>query len=241
MHAVRNLVFFLPLMLLAACGTPSAPAKPASQSMPSGSAAPRDNDLPYGEISPDRKEIVLKPLMLMPPDGPLVHIYSGFSFPAKLGDFQRNLHGVQIYTSSGDDVSVDFNEPVARVHGTLYVYPTHGQTLSQEFDRRIQEVEQFYGDTKLVSSGNTTVTPKKLAARMARLTFTFQPRGGSGGIPVHSVLVVGQQDQWFVEYRLTYPAENEEQAAPAIAKLLRAFAWPEPEKGKKKSGERKSA
>ena len=155
-------------------------------------------------------------------DAPMVHVLSGFSFPARIGSFQRDSSFV--YNEAGDDVSVGYHENAARIVATLYVYPTHGSTLAKELAMRENEVSQVHPDAQLISSGNVAVTPKQNKALFASFTFVADFAGTQQKLL--SDLVVAQMGDWFVEYRMSYPAESGDMAQPKLKLLLQTFAWP---------------
>ena len=155
-------------------------------------------------------------------EAPLVHALSGFAFPERIGAFRRGP--VLRYNNAGDDVSVGYDEDSAEIVATLYVYPTHGRTLEAEFAARQHEVSQAHPDAQLISSGNVAVTPKRISAPSASYTFAVEVAGGEQQL--RSELLVAQAGNWFVEYRISYPAENQASAAAKIKTLLQKFAWP---------------
>lgn len=156
------------------------------------------------------------------PGSPVVHTLSDFEFPLHVGSFER---GEAIrYSPTGDDVSMGYNEPNVHIVATLYVYPAHGRSLAQEFASRQREVTGTYPKVKLLSRGWTKVTPKARPAMIARYLITADIRGEPREL--RSELLVAQTGKWFVEYRISYAAENQEQAQPKVDELKAAFAWP---------------
>ncbi len=203
MHKLARLLLAVGVTLLAGCATAPAPEQGAERA---------------NESAQENKIFVEKQ------DGTLKHVMSGFLFPTRLGSFERGP--VNQYNEQGDDVSVGYNEYSSLIIATLYVYPTHGSSLSEEFARRQNEIANFrdYSNVKLVSTANVTVTPRKLKAMQASYTLTA---GLAGKIrPVESVLLVAQQGDWFIEYRISYPAAHHDDALPKVQKLEHTFAWP---------------
>ncbi len=156
------------------------------------------------------------------PDAPMVHAASGFSFPARIGAFERGQ--VIQYTQEGDDVSVGYDEAQSGIVATLYVYPTRGRSLGEEFSGRQREVNGSYPTVDLVSTGKAQVTPRHQPAMQAIYLLVAE----LGGKPrkLRSELLVAQAGKWFVEYRISYPAENQAAAQPKVNQLKQAFAWP---------------
>ena len=155
-------------------------------------------------------------------DAPIVHVLSSFSFPAQIGGFRRG-EPTQ-FNEAGDDVSMAYYEDAALIVVTLYVYPTHGSTLADEFIARKNEVSHVHPDAELISSATVAVTPKHVKASSASYAFAGEFAGKERKL--RSELLVAQSGKWFVEYRISYPAENQAIAAPKIKKLLQTFAWP---------------
>ncbi len=156
------------------------------------------------------------------PDAPMVHVPSGFSFPAHIGAFERGQ--VIQYTQEGDDVSVGYDEAQSGIVATLYVYPTHGRSLAEEFSGRQQEVNGSYTKVELISTGKAQVTPKHQPAMLATYLLVAEIKGQPRKL--RSELLVAQAGKWFVEYRISYPAENQAAAQPRVNQLKQAFAWP---------------
>jgi len=156
------------------------------------------------------------------PNGSIMHRESGFVFPAHIGNFHRRSEDK--FDAMGHDVSVSYFCSPTPIVATLYVYPTGGLSLDQEFQRRQSEVEQAHPGAKLMSRGATTVSPKRVRA----LTAEYQFSGNFGGSDqaLHSVLIVAQRGPRFIEYRMTFPSSERTAAAAQAAKLSQQFAWP---------------
>ncbi len=205
MHKLTKILLVLGMALLAGCA--SAPSTQQGAEKANESAAEES-----GQVFVEKQ------------DGTLKHVLSGFLFPVKLGSFERGP--VKGYNPRGDDVSVGYNEYSSQIIATIYVYPTHGRSLADEFAGRQDEVANFrnYSDVKLVSTSTVEVTPKKVKAMQATYTLTA---GLAGKVrPVRSELLVAQQGDWFIEYRISYPAANHDTAMPKIKALEQTYAWP---------------
>lgn len=155
-------------------------------------------------------------------DGALVHRYSRFSFPARLGRFQRVMP-LQ-YDATGRDVSVGYNLGFPPTVVTIYVYPVGGATLEQEFARLQREVTGMHANPRLVDRGTTTVSPAKIRVLSAEYTYTERFAGRVQ--PVRSTLLVARRGGLFVEYRISYPAESAPVAGKPARQLTQDFAWP---------------
>src|ERR1700740_1611419 len=63
----------------------------------------------------------------VPLDGNIRHIASGFSFPNKIGKFQRVM--TRQYDAAGQGVSVGYEVDRPRIAATIYVYPRSGRAI----------------------------------------------------------------------------------------------------------------
>src|ERR1700740_782438 len=95
-------------------------------------------------------------------DGNILHIASGFSFPNKIGQFQRVM--TRQYDAAGQGVSVGYEVDHPRIAATIYVYPSSGRLLETEFVVRENEIVALHRDTKLIDRGTGFVGPKKIPA-----------------------------------------------------------------------------
>jgi hypothetical protein len=162
-------------------------------------------------------------------DGNIVHIASGFSFPNKIGDFQRVM--ARQYEATGRDVSVGYNNDKSQVAATIFLYPSRGRLLETEFVVRENEIVAQHQGTKLVDRGTALITPKKTSALMANYEYTDTFAGRVQLL--RSRLVVAQGGEWDIEYRFTYPASEGVAGASMVDFLQKSFVWPETiQKGK---------
>jgi hypothetical protein len=162
-------------------------------------------------------------------DGNIVHIASGFSFPNKIGDFQRVM--ARQYEATGRDVSVGYNNDKSQVAATIFLYPSRGRLLETEFVVRENEIVAQHQGTKLVDRGTALITPKKTSALMANYEYTDTFAGRVQLL--RSRLVVAQRGEWDIEYRFTYPASEGVAGASMVDFLQKSFVWPETiQKGK---------
>jgi len=156
----------------------------------------------------------------------VTHAPSGFLFPLQIGNFQRVGTRFQTYNTEGTDVSIGYNSTQLPMVITVYVYPVNGQLLANEFISKQNEIRQHYSDAHLDSSGNVLVTPEQLKALSAR--YHFHANFAGKYQLVSSQLVVGQSGDYFVEYRITYPADWQTYADMDAIYFTSAFDWPKP-------------
>jgi hypothetical protein len=162
-------------------------------------------------------------------DGNMVHVASGFSFPNKIGDFQRVM--ARQYEATGKDVSVGYNDEKPQVAATFFIYLSRGRLIETEFVVRENEIVAQHQGTKLVDRGTALITPKKTSALMANYEYTDTFAGRVQLL--RSRLVVAQRGDWDIEYRFTYPASEGASAAAKVEFLQNSFVWPEAmQKGK---------
>jgi hypothetical protein len=156
----------------------------------------------------------------------LVHVASQFLFPPQIGELRRVL--TKQYDQAGRDISVDYNGDRPQIAAAIYVYPVHGKTLQEEFRFRQNEVVSQHPNAKVVTSGPTSVSPAKIAGLMTDYAYMDKFRGRVQKL--RSRLVVAEQGDWSVEYRLTYPESGGKNAATRVDSLLASFSFPAPSK-----------
>jgi hypothetical protein len=156
-------------------------------------------------------------------DGVMVHIASGFSFPGKIGNFQRVM--TRQYDVAGQGVSVGYEVDKPRIAATIYVYPSNGRLLDTEFVVRENEIVTLHQDTKLIDRGTGFVGPKKTPALVANYEYTDTFAGKVQ--PLRSRLVVARRGDWNIEYRFTYADSEGAAGASLVDSLQNSFVWPE--------------
>jgi hypothetical protein len=156
-------------------------------------------------------------------DGNITHIASGFSFPNKIGQFQRVM--TRQYDTAGQGVSVGYEVDRPRIAATIYVYPSSGRLIETEFVVRENEIVALHQDTKLIDRGTGFVGPKKIPALVANYEYTDTFAGKVQ--PLRSRLVVVRRGDWNIEYRFTYAASEGANGASLVDFLQNGFVWPE--------------
>jgi hypothetical protein len=156
-------------------------------------------------------------------DGNMVHIASGFTFPGKIGNFQRVM--TRQYDATGQGVSVGYEDDKPRIAATIYVYPSNGRQVETEFVVRENGIVAQHQDTKLVDRGTGSVSPKKISALVANYEYTDTFAGKVQ--PLRSRLVVARRGDWNIEYRFTYAAAEGANGASLVDSLQNGFIWPE--------------
>ena len=156
-------------------------------------------------------------------DGNIIHIASGFSFPNKIGQFQRVM--TRQYDTAGQGVSVGYEVDRPRIAATIYVYPSSGRLLETEFVVRENQIVAQHQDTKLVDRGTGFVSPKKIPALVANYEYTDNFAGKVQ--PLRSRLLVARRGDWNIEYRFTYAATEAASGAALVDFLQNGFGWPQ--------------
>jgi hypothetical protein len=156
-------------------------------------------------------------------DGNIDHVASGFSFPNKIGEFQRVM--ARQYDVNGRDISVGYNDSKPQIAAIIFVHQSRGRQLETEFVVRENEIVTQHEGTKLLDHGTALITPKKTPALMANYEYTDNFAGRVQ--PLRSRLLVAQLGEWNIEYRFTYPASEGASAASLVDFLQSSFRWPE--------------
>src|SRR5215469_9471969 len=156
-------------------------------------------------------------------EGNITHIASGFSFPNKIGQFQRVM--TRQYDSAGQGVSVGYEVDKPRIAATIYVYPSNGRLIETEFVVRENEIVTLHQDTKLIDRGAGFVGPKKAPALVANYEYTDTFAGKVQLL--RSRLLVARRGDWNIEYRFTYAASDGANGASLVDSLQNGFVWPE--------------
>ena len=165
-------------------------------------------------------------------DGNIVHMASGFSFPNKIGKFQRVM--TRQYDATGQGVSVGYEVDTPRIAATIYVYPSSGRLLETEFVVRENQIVALHHDTKLVDRGTRFVSPKKIPALVANYEYTDTFAGKVQSL--RSRLLVVRRGDWNIEYRFTYAASEGANGASLVDFLQNGFVWPEEGPSSQSSG-----
>jgi hypothetical protein len=156
-------------------------------------------------------------------DGNIIHLASGFSFPSKIGQFQRVM--TRQYDKAGQGVSIGYEVDRPRIAATIYVYPSSGRLIETEFVVRENEIVALHQDTKLIDRGSGFVGPKRIPALVANYEYTDTFAGKVQ--PLRSRLVVVRRGDWNIEYRFTYADSEGANGASLVDFLQNGFAWPE--------------
>jgi hypothetical protein len=87
-------------------------------------------------VAPDNSPAESPPFNVVQGDG-LLHVASGFLFPAQIGEFRRIV--TKQYDQAGRDISVGYNADGPEIAATIFIYPVHGKKPEEEFQFRKNE------------------------------------------------------------------------------------------------------
>ncbi|MBV9272749.1 MAG: hypothetical protein JO333_02555 [Verrucomicrobia bacterium] len=183
-------------------------------------------------VAPGNSPAQSPPFNVVQGDG-LLHVASGFLFPAQIGEFRRIV--TKQYDQAGRDISVGYNADGPEIAATIFVYPVHGKKLEEEFQFRKNEVVSQHPAAKVTAHGPASVSPARISALMAEFLYTDIFRGRPQKL--RSRLIVAQRGEWSAEYRITYPASGAKKAAAQADYLVATFAWPSPDKTEQSEGQ----
>jgi hypothetical protein len=160
------------------------------------------------------------------------HYYSGYSFPRKVGPFERGE--LRVYDANERDVSVGYTARGPLVL-TAYVYPLGSpdseatESLEVEYHRRIKELSLYHPGANLLSErrGEISIQGRTLSGMEAIFAFANDgsPQFGPHDV-LHSRLVLCVDGEVFFKVRMTYPDAAADYAAQALEEFLREFHGP---------------
>jgi len=160
------------------------------------------------------------------PDGGVRHTFSGFIFPKSIGDFKRI--DTKQYNNEGSDVSAGYNA-LSMVVATVYAYPApvdaSAAAFAREWTSKRGEVFQVnQGVTALSDTAATVVQGgKEFSGR--RALFSFRGNFLGAERELKSQLLVFRDGAVFIEYRITYPLDDAEEAEKQIERFIRDWSW----------------
>lgn len=166
------------------------------------------------------------------------HEQSGFSFPSKIGNFQRDKD-VKFYGETGVNFSVPYNLVTTeeKAIGTVYIYPSMkdysitpipklGQTpewfLKQEYDGAKTAIIDSY-KARVLSENEVSLNRSLLNPTGKKGVFEWDTVGGE---TVFSQLYLFSHKGWLVKYRFTYPSKYNAVIEPEIRRFMELFQWP---------------
>jgi hypothetical protein len=176
-------------------------------------------------VAPSNSPAESPPFNVVQGDG-LLHVASGFLFPAQIGEFRRIA--TKQYDEAGRDISVGYNHDQPEIAATIFIYPVRGKKLEEEFQFRQKEVVSQHAGAKVTAHGPASVSPARISALMAEFLYADIFRGRPQKL--RSRLIVAQRGDWSAEYRITYPASGGKKATAQADYFVASFGWPLPSK-----------
>src|ERR1700739_3204895 len=92
-------------------------------------------------------------------DGNILHIASGFSFPNKIGKFQRVM--TRQYDAAGQGVSVGYEVDTPRIAATINVYQSSGRLLEQSLWFERMRSSRYTRIPSWWTEGRGSLAPKR--------------------------------------------------------------------------------
>ena len=177
------------------------------------------------------------------PRGPFVVREAQMTFPERAGAFRRV--NVTIYTPDQSNVSAGYNsnDPSNPIIATIYVYPArkvlsfgsprkvieaaHDKLEEMELESDIREVLDAHRGAKLVDQGKIEIHAGGgyvLDGRQARFAykevFASKEQALTGRIWLFTL------GDWYLKYRVTYPARGEARAMDSVKKFVAILPVP---------------
>lgn len=153
--------------------------------------------------------------------GELVHLDSGFAFPARIGSFAR-VTGFQ-YDRAGRDISIGYDGDIPSTV-TVYVYPATSQDFESVLVAQSAQVLASYPGARVTGRRTVQVTPAGISAEAVSFSFSAVFQGSEQAL--HSELVLARHGERFIKYRITYPVAIADLGAEDSSRFLQRFAWP---------------
>lgn len=167
------------------------------------------------------------------PIGTLSHSGAGFSFPDRVGPFERRR--VLQYDADGLDLSAGYvaivgDERPLPVEATVFVYRKRpGDHVDGAFGRTVRAIEDQHPGARLESRRTIVLSGGRFRGRCAVFAYE-EPWGGSAEpVALRSSLVLYDWSGWWVKWRVTTPAPIDEPRMRAIEDLAESLLPPETE------------
>jgi len=152
----------------------------------------------------------------------------GFVFPSEVNGMSRT--GVTRYDDDGKNVSAGYNHSSPKIIATVYVYP--GLAPNSELESHFQQTAEYLAEAtgmKLLKIEKAAIAlgEKKREGYRALFSIGEPHRLAIKGESLSEFYLFPLRENWHLKFRITYAAQDREQAAPVIEKFLNGFAWPD--------------
>ena len=108
----------------------------------------------------------------------------------------------------------------------VFYYRTYGHTLEREYSDCKDYVKIVTPDAFLVSDSATTISPGGHTRVGRRAIFRTRKPHGVFHAPLKSQLLIFENKDRFVKYRITYASTHAQKAEEQIGHFLSSFSWP---------------
>jgi len=156
-----------------------------------------------------------------PADQPWVHEPASIIFPAAIDLFARS----EVKDLSNGrllDVSVAYDDPVARTHVNVYVYHAAEPSTALWFDVAATMIatNSKFGTVTPQADPIAFAIPGATVATGLRQSFSVTQLGRSSGV---ALIALGE---WVVKLRMTSPVYDAAQLDAAMDRMIRQIGWP---------------
>ena len=161
---------------------------------------------------------------LLRADDDYVHSFTGFTFPQKVGAFERGR--ITPFNEAHSDIEVDYDNKPYTVHLSAYVYPAH-DLLKKHYEQCKADVMQVHPDAKLLEENPMTLD--KAGTKYDGFYALFLFRGkfvANTDQDLLSQLIVFQRGDYYVLFRISYAASDKVKAEAEINDFIQQLAWP---------------
>jgi hypothetical protein len=168
------------------------------------------------------------PQIIPNPGSEVIAHESGFSFPDRLGEFERvDVHN---YDRSGRDMSVGYNQRRLLIIATIYVYPKSEtrprSSLDQHFDDVRANVLSEHVSARVKESKPITISLSGVPRRGYKAVFSLVEHYAGTFESLRGEVHLFEFKDYFVKYRFTYPERNRVAAEKETARLMQDIQWP---------------
>ena len=142
-----------------------------------------------------------------------------------------------------DDIYVTYLDRGQKILLSVYVYPHLGQPPKQHFDLVTREIPKVHPQAKRVTeedwklkqgeggadgkdAKNAKNAPREFAGRRAMFQFVMRSRE-DGELAVVSEAYLLRHGDFFIKFRVTFPADNQPAASDRIERFLGRLTLPE--------------
>ncbi len=163
-------------------------------------------------------------------DDNYVHSFTSFTFPPKVGAFERKK--ITFFNQEHSDVEVDYDNDPFTVHLSVYVYPASGiyavpVPLKKHYEDCKAAVPRATPDAKLMEEKPYVLEKSGIKYDGYYALFSFRSKFvGDQEQDLLSQLILFQRGSYYVLFRISYAANDKANAEKQIDDFLQQLAWP---------------